>query len=280
MRNILITGVSTGIGLHLTKIFIHRGYRVFGSVRKRCDALPLANEFGDRFHALIFDVTDHAAIHDAFEKVKIMVKNEGLAGLINNAGIAINGTVMHTTIAQYQKQFDVNFFGLIAVTKAFLPLLGAVKNYPLEPGKIINISSVSGKIALPFLSPYCTSKFATEAFSDALRREMLPYGIDVITIGPGPVATPIWKKSSELSVEILESDYGPVIAPFQRHLEKSIKNAMKPDILASKIFDVFVKKKPKTRYTFVYNKFFNYYIPRYLLTPRQLDKIIAKMFRF
>jgi NAD(P)-dependent dehydrogenase (short-subunit alcohol dehydrogenase family) len=278
MDNVLITGTSTGIGLHLAKIYLNHGYRVFGSVRKTEDAKKLKEELGDNFHALIFDVTDHGSVQNAVKELKITIGKEGLACLINNAGIAVSGSVMHTSLADFQKQFDVNLFGVIAVTKACLPLLGAASNSDLKPGKIINISSVSGKIAMPFLSPYCASKFALEAFSDSLRREMLLFGIKVITIAPGPIKTPIWKKSEDVSPELINSDYGKSVAKFQKQMQKSVKHAMEPDELAKRIFNVFKKENPKTRYTFLNRKFTNYTVPMYLLSAKQLDGFIRKMF--
>lgn len=279
MENILITGASTGIGYSLTKIFLNEGFRVFGSVRKKVDAEKLKSEFGANFHALLFDVTDHDAVAASVSEIEPIIRDEGLAGLINNAGIAVSGTVMHTPIKEYQRQFDVNLFGVIAVTKAYLPLLGAVKNYTNKPGKIINMSSVSGVIAFPFLSPYCASKFALEAFSDSLRRELLMYGIDVIKIAPGAIKTPIWRKSEMVSQDdIVTSDYGAGFQIFVHQVQKSVKGAMESDELARKVFDVFRKKKPRTRYTFLNKKFTKYTIPRYFISDRIFDGFIKKMF--
>ena len=278
MENILITGTSTGIGYSLAKVFINQGYRVFGSVRKKEDAERLKKEFSEQFHPLIFDVTDHDAVAASVSEVKNVIKDEGLACLINNAGVAISGTIIHTSIKDFQHQFDINLFGVIAVTKSYLPLLGALKDYENKPGKIINISSVSGVIAFPFLSPYCASKFALEAFSDSLRRELLIYGIDVIKIAPGAIKTPIWKKSEKISQEVLNSDYGPSIKKFQQYTRKSAQAAMESDELARRILKVFLKKRPRTRYTFLNNKFTNYTIPRHFISARIFDGFIKKMF--
>lgn len=278
MENILITGVSTGIGYSLCKVYLAKGCQVFGSVRKEEDAQRLSEEFGDNFHALIFDVTDHEAVSASVETVKDMIGNEGLDCLINNSGIAVSGTVMHLSLEDYQRQFDVNLFGVIAVTKAYLPMLGAAKDYDKKPGKIFNISSVSGQIAFPFLSPYCASKFALEAFSDSLRREMLLYGIDVISIEPGPIKTPIWKKSEALPNGALDSDYGPILEKFAQQVGKSAKKGMESDDLAKRIFDVYHKKRPKTRYAFLNDKFTNFTIPRYFISPRKFDGFVKKMF--
>lgn len=278
MENIVITGASTGIGYSLAKTFLEKGFRVFGSVRNQADADRLNNEFGEHFYPLIFDVTDHEAVANSVNEVKQVIGDEGLNCLINNAGIAVSGPVMHTSMEDFKKQFDINLFGVIAVTKAYLPLLGAVKNYSKTPGKIINMSSVSGAIAYPFLSPYCGSKFALEAFSDSLRRELLLYGIDVIIIAPGPIKTPIWRKSAQVSQEILDSDYGYSIQVFQHQVKKGVKSAMEADELADKIFKVYNKKKPRTRYTFLNNKFFNYTIPKHFLSARKFDDFVKKMF--
>ena len=278
MENILITGVSTGIGYSLCKIFLENGCRVFGSVRNSDDAKRLSDDLGDNFHPLVFDVTDHKSVYASVAGVQKAINGKGLACLINNAGIAVGGPVMFTSLEDYQRQFNVNLFGAIAVTKAYLPLLGAVKNYDSKPGKILNMSSVSGQIAFPFLSPYCASKFALEAFGDSLRRELLLYGIDVISIEPGPIKTPIWRKSPELSDEVMKSDYGPIMENFQYKVRKSAKQGMESDDLAKEVYRIFKKKNPKTRYVFLNNKFTNFTIPRYFISSRKFDGIIKKMF--
>jgi len=278
MENILITGASTGIGYSLCKIYLDNGCRVFGSVRNDNDAKRLASDFGENFHPLVFDVSDHEAVNDSVTVVQEVIEDEGLACLINNAGIAVSGPVMHTSLADYQKQFDVNLFGVIAVTKAYLPLLGAVKNCKYKPGKILNMSSVSGQIAFPFMSPYCASKFALEGFNDSLRREMLMYGIDVISIEPGAIKTPIWKKSSNLPKDAMSSDFGPALERFSQQVGKSAKRGMESDELARLVFGVYRKKNPKTRYVFMNEKFRNFTIPRYFISPRKFDGFVKKMF--
>ena len=144
MKKVLITGVSTGIGFSSAKILCDSGYFVYGSVRKNEDGERLTSELGDNFQPLIFDVTDSKAISESVEKVQSDLKpGECLAGLVNNAGIALGGPVTLIDTEVFRKQFDVNFFGLIDVTKACLPLLGASKDSSNQ-GKIINISSISG----------------------------------------------------------------------------------------------------------------------------------------
>jgi NAD(P)-dependent dehydrogenase (short-subunit alcohol dehydrogenase family) len=278
MENVLITGASTGIGYSLCKIFIENDCRVIGSVRKEEDARRLSAEFGDLLHPLIFDVTDHQAVERSVDEVTSLLDGQGLSCLVNNAGIAVGGPVMFTSIEDYKKQFEVNLFGVIAVTKAYLPLLGAVKNYTGKPGKIMNISSVSGQIAFPFLSPYCASKFALEAFGESLRRELILYGIDVISIQPGPVKTPIWSKSKGVLPEVLASDYGNPMKKFLKETVKSEKRGLESDELARSVFKVYRKQKSKTRYVFLNNKFKEFTIPRYFISPRMMDRFIKKIF--
>ena len=277
MENIIITGASTGIGYSLCKIYLEKGCRVFGSVRNEDDANRLSKDFDENFHHLIFDVADHEAVNNSVAKVQAAIGDEGLACLINNAGIAVGGPVMHISVEDYQRQFDVNLFGVIAVTKAYLPLLGASKNHKNKPGKILNMSSISGQIAFAFLSPYCASKFAVEAFGDCLRREMIIYGIDVISIEPGAIKTPIWNKSPETPAEVLASDFGTGLQQFQQYMGKSAKEGMESDDLAMEVFKVYKKRKPKTRYVFMNKKFTNFTIPRYFISARKFDGFIKKM---
>lgn len=278
MENILITGASTGIGQSLCKLYSDHGYRVFGSVRKEKDAERLSKDFGATFHPLIFDVSDHKAVENSVLEVNKVIGGEGLSCLINNAGIAVAGPVTLLSLEDFQKQFDVNLFGVIAVTKAYLPLLGAKMNYANKPGKIINISSVSGQIAFPFMSPYCASKFALEAFSESLRRELLLYGIDVILIEPGPIKTPIWEKSAHIPTGAKRSDFSSSLTKFQQHVVKSAKHGIEAQDLSQRIYKVFLTSKPKTRYVFTNKKFINYTIPRYLVSSRRFDSVIRKMF--
>lgn len=226
MKSVLITGVSTGIGYATTQLLLAQGYQVLGSVRRNADLERLRREFpSDHFMPLLFDVTDEAAIQAAVAEASMMVGERGLAGLVNNAGIATPGPVLHTSVAEFRYQFEVNFFGLLAVTKAFLPLLGARRNSPHPPGRIVNISSVSGRMASPFLAPYAASKHALEALNDSLRRELLIYGIDVISIQPGPIRTPIWDKAEQLDVErYADTDYYPIL---KRVLAYSVANGRK-----------------------------------------------------
>ncbi len=167
---VVVTGVSSGIGHAITVDLTEQGYHVFGSVRTQEDADRVQAEFGERFMPLIFDVTDGDAVRRAADQVTAVAGEIGLAGLVNNAGIAVGGPLMHLPIDEMRRQLEVNVVGVLQVTQAFLPLLGAQPDPPFESGRIVNISSVSGHIAYPFMGPYAASKHALEAMTDSLRR--------------------------------------------------------------------------------------------------------------
>jgi len=276
MKNIVITGVSTGIGYSSAKILTSYGYKVFGSIRNNNDATKLKNDFGDNFIPLIFDVTDVKSIKNSVSIVKDNLGSEEfLSGLVNNAGVAMGGPITQIDTKVFREQFDINFFGLIDVTKSFLPLLGINTNNK-NKGKIINISSVSGKRAHPFVAPYSSSKFALEAFSDSLRRELMLYGIDVVLIEPGPIKTAIWDKIPDIdNNEFIGSDYELPLRRFYKLFIEMGKKGLDADIIGNKVLKVLETPKPKTRYVITPNKFFHYTLQG-LLPDRLLDKMIGK----
>lgn len=278
MKFLLITGASTGIGYEASRIFVKNGYHVFGSVRNEQDANRLKTDLGENFTPLLFDVTDQTGIDRAVITVKEKIGVNGLAGLINNAGIAIGGPIEYLGLEKFRNQFEVNYFGVIAVTKAFLPLLGGVANCPFPPGRIVNISSVSGVISFPLLSPYCSSKFALEAFSHALRGEMLVYGIKVIIVGPGAIKTPIWNKNPEPSDKILGSVYGKALSKFYKRSMEAGERGLEADEFARKLFSIFESKNPKYRYSILKDKFKFYTIPRLIIHTKLMAGFFKKMF--
>ena len=276
MKKVVITGVSTGIGYSSAKILCDSGYRVFGSVRKQEDAEKITSEFGDNFIPLIFDVTDSRGIQENAKIVKgELIPGEALAGLVNNAGVAMGGPINLIDTDVFRKQFEVNFFGLIEVTKTFLPMLGAVKN-SMQQGKIINISSVSGRRAHPFVAPYTASKFAVEAFSDALRREMLLYGVDVILIEPGPIKTAIWDKVPDLDDnEFTGTDYEHSLRKFYKMFIEMGKKGFDADIIGNRVKEILQDPSPKTRHVITPNRFINFTLPG-ILPDRIFDKLVGK----
>ena len=194
MKSVVITGTSTGIGYATSKLFIEQNYHVFGSVRNDIDAERVSSELGVNFTPLKFDVTNESSVKESVKIVEKHLNGQKLAGLINNAGLGVIGTIQSLTAEQFKYQFDVNLLGVFHCCQAYLNLLGADRSLNGNPGKIINISSISGEIGMPFMSAYNMSKFGLEGFSEGIRRELLMYGIDVVVIAPGPVKTPIWGK--------------------------------------------------------------------------------------
>lgn len=270
----MITGVSTGIGYGIAKEYIRRGYRVYGSVRNENDANRLNSEFGDSLIPLIFDVTDQESIDAAFDKVNSEIGDKGLFCLLNNAGIAIGGPIQYQSMEEIIRHFEINVFGAMRVTRAFLPLLGAREDHPMPPGKIINISSVAGKFAAPFVAAYVGSKHALEGLSKSMRRELLIYGIDVIIIGPGAVKTPIWGKGFRRDM-YQDTPYASILKGFFKGAMKNAEKGLSIEFIGKRVVDISQKQKPKTRYALVPQKFSNWTLPR-LLPPRFIDKVIKK----
>lgn len=276
MKYVVVTGASTGIGYDAARYLIARGCHVFGSVRKVADGQRAQAELGEQFTPLLFDVTDERAVETAVSQVSQRIGSSGLAGLVNNAGIAVAGPLMHISLDEFKHQFNVNLFGLLDVTQKFLPLLGAVANPGHPPGRIVNISSVSGKIVYPFLGPYAASKHALEALSDALRRELLIYGIDVIVIEPGSVQTPIWDKAQELDTTKYEqTDYKNLLDGMKKVFVSQGKTGIPVETVSETIYYALTAERPKTRYVLARKLLSGWLLPRYL-PDRRLDRIFAK----
>ena len=279
-KNIVVTGVSTGIGYTTAQALVKRGYKVFGSVRKPVDADRLKKEFGDLFEPLLFDVTDMDSVKREAARVEQMIGSEGLHSLINNAGIAVWGSMMHLPLEDLRWQLEVNVVGLVGVTQAFLPLLGAKKNCNHAPGRIFNMSSAAGEISNAFMGPYSASKHAVEAISKAMLMEFMLYGIDVVVIGPGVVKTPIWDKAEEVDLSKFEgTDYQKSGAKFKKFMLKMSKDGYEQDQFGEMMADVIETEKPKARYPLVYGKFKNWTLPR-LIPTRKLAAVIGKVLGF
>lgn len=276
MQSVVVTGVSTGIGWAVTKILIERGFRVFGSLRKETDAERLKKEFGAGFIPLLFDVTDEARVQAAAQSVREQLNGETLFGLVNNAGIALPAPLMHQPIADFRKQIEVNLIAQLVVTQAFLPLLGADRSLKGKPGRIVNISSSSGKNGSPFVGAYATSKHALEGFSESLRRELMLYGIDVIIVGPGPIATPIWDKADEVDLSAYQdSEYVEAIKRFQKYAIDSGRNGYPPEKVGQVVLRALTTPNPRVRYAVVPGNPI-IHILQGLLPKRILDEIIAR----
>ena len=280
MRSVVVTGVSTGIGWGILKVLIQKGFRVFGSVRKIEDAERLSGEFGENFIPLIFDVTDESAVQAAAKQVREQLHGETLFGLVNNAGIAIAAPLIYVPTADFRHQLEVNLVSVLIVTKAFVPLLGSDRSQRGDPGRIVNISSVGGKRGGPFLGPYVASKHGLEGFSESLRRELMLYGIDVIIIGPGAVATPIWDKADQADISLYENtEYFEAGKRLLKYMVKDGKKGYPPEKVGEVTWQALTTAKPRVRYAVVPGNPIRNFIQS-LLPRRVLDNIIAKNLGF
>ena len=280
MRSVVVTGVSTGIGWGVTRVLLQHGLRVFGSVRKAQDAERLSGEFGEAFVPLLFDVTDEAAVMAAAEQVRDQLNGGTLFGLVNNAGIAVPGPLMHLPTDAFRYQLEVNLVSVLIVTKAFLPLLGADRSLRGRPGRIINVSSVSGKIGYPFVGAYAASKHGLEGFSETLRRELMLYGIDVIIIGPGSVATPIWDKAEQADVSLYAAtDYVESARRAQKFMIQTGRRGLPAERVGEVVHQALTSPRPKVRYAIVRENALRRVLIS-LLPKRVIDTVIARNLGF
>ncbi len=275
MKSVVITGASTGIGWASAKLLLDRGFRVFGSVRKQADADRLRNEFGANFTPLLFDVTDEAAVLAAAREVRNALGGETLAGLVNNAGIAVAGPVLELAADEFRRQMDVNVIGPIIATQAFGPLLGSDPTLKGSKGRIVMISSVAGRNGNPLMSAYSMSKHAVEGLAESLRREMMLFGIDVIIIAPGAVKTPIWGKADEVDITAYQnSPFYTALVKIRTFMMQLGENGLPAETIAEKIFEALTLSNPKVRYQITPDPM--RHLVAALLPKRTVDRIIAK----
>lgn len=220
-RTAVITGASTGIGYASTQFLTKRGWHVFAGVRKTSDGKRLRDDFGDKVTALTMDVTMPETLQLASEAVAKALKGRTLNGLVNNAGIAVPGPLLHLPPEELNRQLDINVTGQLRAFQAFAPMLGVSPDFEGEPGRVVNMSSVAGISAGPFVGAYAASKHALEALTQGMRRELMLYGIDVVAINPGPIATPIWDKAEEVDLEPYEgTDYAGIMSGIAEYMVK------------------------------------------------------------
>ena len=251
-KTILITGASSGFGLLMTAELAKRGFTVIAAVRDMkttAKILELGRIYGveNKLHFIQLDVSKKESINSLSSNLSVLPPVDIL---INNAGFAFGGFCEETSIEEYKEQFETNFFGVIAVTQTVLPLMRNQKK-----GKIINMSSISGRIGFPGLSPYVASKHALEGWSECLRLELKPFGIDVILIEPGSFKTSIWSKGKKIAKKstLDSSPYYSYMRTIEGELEKGEKNHEDPQIVASLVADLCLKKK-NNRFRFAIGK--------------------------
>ncbi|MCL4195574.1 MAG: SDR family oxidoreductase, partial [Thermoguttaceae bacterium] len=248
-RAVVVTGASTGIGKACALELDRRGYWIFAGVRSEEAAQRLRAEGSPRLATLRLDVTDAESIAAAAAEVAEKVGGVGLAGLVNNAGICVAGPLEFVPLAELRRQFEVNVIGAMAMTQAMLPPLRTAG------GRIVNISSISGRVAAPYLGPYAASKYALEALSDALRSELRRWGIRVSLVEPGTVDTPIWQKSraaSDVLAEQMRPEqyalYAQDIEALHRSTDEMARRAMPVDKVVRAVTHALTSRRPRTRY--------------------------------
>lgn len=273
MAYIFITGVSSGIGFDAMSRLIAKGHHVIGTVRKMADAEKINLEFGDRVTILTFDVTDKSACQREIAKILPIIHTDGLACLINNAGIAVPGPLQHLTDEEFELQMNVNLHSVHRITNILLPYLGADTNY--SPGTIINISSISGLFNSPFNGAYCISKHALESLTDVYRRELSMFGIKVVAIEPGPIKTEIWSKSKGTLDRFKNTAYSDILSSADKMIENSEKSAFDVSKISDIILDIINHSNPKTRYL-VHRKPLLFRLLAHYLPDKMVDKLIAK----
>jgi NAD(P)-dependent dehydrogenase (short-subunit alcohol dehydrogenase family) len=244
---VVVTGSSTGIGRACAVHLGAAGFRVFAGVRRPADGDALRDEAPDAIEPLLLDVTDEGQIEAAADRVG-EVTGGRLAGLVNNAGIALGGPLEILPVAEFRHQLEVNLVGQVAVTKALLPQLRAAR------GRIVLMSSIGGRLAVPYLWPYNASKWGLEAIGDALRVELRPFGVEVSLIEPGAIATPIWGKGDETASRLRglmtaeqEKVYGPALDRFTAETPGDA-HGLPPERVAKVVEQALTARRPRTRY--------------------------------
>lgn len=267
-KTVFISGASSGIGRECALHIAKEGFRVLAGVRNEEASKKLENEAPDNLKTVSLDITDSKSI----SSLKRIVCSENLYGVVNNAGIAVLGPFEFIPIEEIRRQFEVNFFGHIAVTQALLPHMRR-----FGKGRIINMSSISGQIAFPHYGPYAASKFAIEAFNDALRRELRPWNVQVVSIRPGNVSTPIWYKTFTKSQSI-SNDFP---SEAENYYKKIVSNPdigavrlIQPSTVAKTVLKALTAKKPKAHYL-VGKDARKYAIFKWLLPEWLIDRAIS-----
>ncbi len=246
---VVITGASTGIGRACALELAGRGHRVFAGVRRREDGDALRAAGGESVTPLSLEVTSSESIQAAVKSVEAELGDQGLLGLVNNAGISGGGPIEYLDLDDLRALFEVNFFGAVAVTRAFLPLIRRGR------GRVVNMSSIGGRVASPMTGPYNASKFALEGLSDSLRVELSPWNIPVSLVEPGAIATPIWDKAGALTDQLVEAlpaegkaRYEPFIGGVRWFIERGERTAIPPERVAKAVTHALTSRRPRTRY--------------------------------
>jgi NAD(P)-dependent dehydrogenase (short-subunit alcohol dehydrogenase family) len=278
---VLITGASSGIGRATALELDKSGFRVFAGIRKEEDAERFREQGSERLAPIRIDVAEADSIAAARDEVERQAGSAGLSGLVNNAGVANAGPIEHLPIDAFRRVIEVNLTGQVAVTQAFLPLLRAAEG----PGRIVFITSIGGRVAYPFMSPYHASKFALEGVADSLRRELLPWGIKVIVIEPGSIATEIWEKGTQAGEELRaqisaagERQYGEAMDGFTEGIQDTAARGIPPERVARVVRRSLTRSHPGTRYRVGVDARLSFAMSR-LLGDRLFDRVVARVMK-
>jgi NAD(P)-dependent dehydrogenase (short-subunit alcohol dehydrogenase family) len=269
---VLISGASTGIGAATARELAGRGYHVLAGVRRAADADALR---GPNLEPVMLDITEEDQIEGVAARIAADPARRPLRAVVNNAGIAVNAPVEVLPMAEWRRQFEVNFFGHIAVTKAVLPALHA------SSGRVVNISSVGGKVAMPTYGAYAGAKFALEAMSDALRRELAPHGLQVVVVEPGGVRTEMTGHGIERANGVLaamspaeRNRYGPLLRAVISHAAAFTTSGLPAEAAGRIVADAATVRRPRSRYTIGRDAAVLTRLSR-VLPDRVLDRLLA-----
>jgi len=272
---VVVTGASSGIGAACAKHLDQLGFTVFAGVRRQVDGDALVRAASPRLRVVMLDVTDPMSIADAGRTIAEATSGSGLAALVNNAGISVAGPLELLPLADVRTQFEVNVIGALAVTQALLPLLR------LARGRLVNISSIAGLAATPFLGAYCGSKFALEAMSDALRLELAPWGIAVSLVEPGAIQSQIWRRATMSATRTLGEAapeslalYAQPLSRMQQVIAGAAARAIPADAVARTVARALTSSRPRTRYLVGTDARFRALLKR-ILPDRVQDRLLA-----
>jgi NAD(P)-dependent dehydrogenase (short-subunit alcohol dehydrogenase family) len=273
-KTVLITGASTGIGYGSARVLSKAGYRVIATVRSDVDAQRLKRDLGEGVHPVLCDVTRAHDLARLPEHVARVSKNGWLDVLVNNAAIEFIAPAELQSMDDIRALFETNVFGVMSVTRTLLPLLGTAPHAKAHRGRIINISSVGGVLALPLLSAYAATKHAIEGYSHSLRRELRARGIKVIIVGPGAVKSAIWNKHLPKLYE--GTPYETAMAKIKTLMATSERDALSEEAAGEHLRSVIEQPSPKARYVFTRNRLTNWTIPT-MLSHDMVDRLVGGM---
>jgi len=279
---VLVTGASKGIGAACTERLAREGFHVFAGVRRTQDGEALHRRAGHDVTPVLLDVTDAEQIAAAARLIDAEMGERGLQALVNNAGVALAGPLEFLPLDELRRQMEINFVGQIAVTQAMLPLLRRARDTPgpdHRAGRIVFMSSVAGRSTLPFTGAYGASKFAIEAAADALRIELMPFGLVVSIIEPGVISTPIWDTSAQVADANLArmpaetiTHYGRALDALRARAKRGI-HGLPPEKVADAVAHALTARRPRIRYV-VGNDARSRILLQWALPTRLRDRII------